>query len=48
MKKVVYTYSDLGKCIKNLLDNASIGVAEICEECDISKRTYYDVIRGKM
>ena len=47
MKKVVYTYKTLGESIALLCDTSDITIKELCANCGISKRTYYQVISGQ-
>ncbi len=47
MKKVVYTYKTLGDSIALLCDTSDITIKELCAGCEISKRTYYQVITGE-
>lgn len=47
MKKVVYTYKTLGDSIAFLCNVSDITIQELCTNCEISKRTYYQVIAGE-
>lgn len=47
MKKVVYTYKTLGDSIALLCNVSDITIQELCTNCEISKRTYYQVIAGE-
>lgn len=47
MKKVIYTYKALGDSIAFLREVSGIPVKELCEDCEIINRTYYQVIIGE-
>ena len=47
MKKVVYSYKKLGDSIAFLRNVSDITIQELCANCEISKRTYYQVIVGE-
>lgn len=47
MKKVVYSYKKLGDSIAFLCNVSDITIQELCANCEISKRTYYQVIAGE-
>lgn len=47
MRNVVYTYKALGESIALLCDTSDITIKELCANCEISKRTYYQVISGE-
>lgn len=48
MRNVVYTYKALGESIALLCDTSDITIKELCANCEISKRTYYQVISDEM
>lgn len=46
--KTTYSYHDWGQCIDRFRRSLDVRVIDLCTDCNISTRTYYQVLSGKI